>query len=143
MEQQEYLLKLQLLEQQASQFGEQLKIIDQQIEELLQLKENMSKLETTKEKEIYSEIGKGIYMKAQIDKKELLIDVGNKVFVPKTFKDIKEIVDSQVIKFDHVKDEISNRINEINNELDSIVNQANTNKKEKEPSKKIGKKNKK
>ena len=143
MEQQEYLLKLQLLEQQASQFGEQLKIIDQQIEELFQLKENMSKLEVTKEKEIYSEIGKGIYMKAQIDKKELLIDVGNKVFVPKTFKDIRELVDSQVIKFDHVKDEISNRISEINNELDSIVNQANTNKKEKEPSKKIGKKNKK
>ncbi len=144
MDQQEYLMKLQLLDQQANQFGEQLKIIDQQIEELLFLKENMLNLEETKEKEIYAEIGKGIFMKAQIDKKELLVDVGNKVFVPKTFKDINELVDSQVIKFDHVKNEISNRINEINLELDSIVNQVNTNIKEKDnkSSKKVEKKKK-
>jgi len=139
MEQQEYLLKLQLLEQQANQFGEQLKIIAQQIDELNSLKENMSRLETTKEKEIYAEIGKGIFMKAQMDKKELLIDVGNKVYVPKTFNDIKEIIDSQIEKFNDVKKEIADRIDEINKELDDIVNMANNKKEEKIVSKKSGK----
>ncbi|MEM3112802.1 MAG: prefoldin subunit alpha [Candidatus Pacearchaeota archaeon] len=127
MESQEYLLKLQLLEQQANQFGEQLKIIDQQIDALLNLKEDMSKLENSKEKEIYAEIGKGIYIKAQIEnnKKELLVDVGNKIFVPKTFEDIKNIINNQIGKFKNVKDEIAKRVTQINEELDKIVNQAN------------------
>ena len=121
MEQQEYMLKLQLLEQQANQFGEQLKAIDHQIEELGKLKENISALGNSGNEEMFSEIGKGIYVKGQLTSKEMLVDVGNKILVPKNSEQIETIVDDQIHKFDEVKDEISKQIDHINQELDSLM----------------------
>ena len=122
MEQQEYLIKLQMLEQQTAQFGEQLQMIDKQVIELDKLKENISRLENTKESEMFSEIGKGIYVKGLLKKPEMMVDVGNKVLVPKTGKEILGIVDSQVKKFADVKKEISLKVDEINKEVDGLIN---------------------
>jgi prefoldin alpha subunit len=119
---QEELLKLQIFENQVSQYGEQLKIIEQQINELNQLKTDLEFLEKSKEDEIFSEFGKGIYIKSVV-KKQLLVDVGSKVLVPKTFNEIKEVVDNQVEKFDKIKPEILNQIESINQELDKIINE--------------------
>lgn len=124
MQPQEYLMNLQMLEQEANQFGEQLNIIDQQINELKILKNNISKFEESKENEAYSEFGKGIYFKTKIEKKEFLVDVGSKVLVPKTTEEIKEIIDEQISKFNSIKPEIESRIQEINLELDKIINKA-------------------
>lgn len=124
MEQQEYLIKLQMLEQQANQFGEQLKIIDQQMEELDTLKDNIGKLSSVDESEMFSEIGKGIYIKTQLSEKYLLVDVGNKILVPKTGEEIQKIVDDQKKKFDEVKTEISHRIDEVNKELNDIISNS-------------------
>ena len=124
MEQQEYLLKLQLLEQEANQFGEQLKVIDKQIEELNLLKENVKKLSNSEENEMFSELGKGIYIKGQLDKGNMLVDVGNKILVPKTAEEIGSIVNEQIKKFDEVKGEIGNQVNQVNKELDDIMQEA-------------------
>ncbi|PIZ83499.1 hypothetical protein COX97_00945, partial [Candidatus Pacearchaeota archaeon CG_4_10_14_0_2_um_filter_05_32_18] len=118
---QEELLKLQIFENQVSQYEEQLRIIEQQINELGQLKTDLEFLEKSKEDEIFSEFGKGIYIKSVV-KKQLLVDVGSKVLVPKTFNEIKEVVDSQIEKFDKIKPEILNQIESINQELDKIIN---------------------
>jgi len=119
---QEELLKLQIFENQVSQYEEQLRIIEQQINELGQLKTDLEFLEKSKEDEIFSEFGKGIYIKSVV-KKQLLVDVGSKVLVPKTFNEIKEVVDSQIEKFDKIKPEILNQIESINQELDKIINE--------------------
>ena len=123
-QQQEYLLRLQMLEQQANQFGEQLNVINQQINELSLLKNNLSFLEKSKEKEIYSEFGKGIFIKAKLDSKDFLIDVGNKIYVPKNFKEISKIINEQIDKFKQIKPEISKRVEQINRQLDTLIEQA-------------------
>ena len=138
MEQQEYLLKLQLLEQEANQFGEQLKVIDKQIEDLNVLKENVEKLSDSPETDMFSELGKGIYIKGQLDKSNMLVDVGNKILVPKTSKEIEGIVDEQIKKFDEVKGEIGNHVNQVNKELDDIIQEAH--KEEKKEKNKTGSK---
>jgi prefoldin alpha subunit len=131
MEQQEYLIKLQMLEQQAAQFGEQLKMIDQQIGELDKLKDSIGRLNDSKESEMFSEVGKGIYVKANLDKKQMLVDVGNKILVPKSSKEIQGIVDTQVKKFSEVKNEISNQVDRINKEVDSLISEVSSVKKSK------------
>ncbi|MEA3329784.1 MAG: hypothetical protein U9Q06_03490, partial [Nanoarchaeota archaeon] len=88
MEQQKYLMKLQGLEGEANHLGEQLKVIDQQISEMNLLKENLNHLEKSGESEMFAELGKGIFIKATLKKSGLLVDVGNKVFVHKSVKDI-------------------------------------------------------
>ena len=140
MEQQEYLIKLQMLEQEASQYGEQLQLIDKQIIELDKLKEDIENLSSSKEKEMFSEIGKGIYVKGELNNSQMLVDVGNKVLVPKTGKEIKTIVDSQSKKFVEVKEEIARKIDEINQEVDNLINEIQNNKEKNNSNKKVGKK---
>lgn len=131
---QEYLMKLQMLEQEAAQFGEQLKIIDQQIKELGVLKNNLNLLNKQGEAETYSEFGKGIFIKTKLQKGDLLVDVGSKVMVPKKPKEVSKIVDDQVEKFNQAKKEIEKKIQELNKQVDVVVKNA------KAPEKKSGKK---
>ncbi len=121
---QEEILKLQILENQVNQYEEQLKIIEQQIGELDLIKKDLEYLENTKENEIFSEFGKGIYIKS-IVKKEIMVDVGSKILVPKTFGEIKEVIENQISKFNTIKPEISRHIDAINKELDNIMNENN------------------
>lgn len=95
---QEYLMKLQVLEQEANQLGEQIKLVEQQISELDILKVNLEKLEKAGEEEIFAEVGKGIYIKAELKKSDLLVDVGSKVLVPKSYNQIKEVIKDQTSK---------------------------------------------
>jgi prefoldin alpha subunit len=124
MEQQEYLMKLQGLEYEANQLGEQLKIIEQQKQEMGNLKDSIDNLEKSGKSEIFSELGKGIFIKSNLQEGDLLVDVGNKVFVPKSFGDVKKIVDEQVGKFEMVQGEISNRIKDINEELNNFIEKS-------------------
>ncbi|HLD97918.1 MAG TPA: prefoldin subunit alpha [Candidatus Nanoarchaeia archaeon] len=124
METSEYLMELQLLEQQAGHFEEQLQVIDQQIEELKMLKKNLIDFQSSKETEVFSEFGKGIYFKSSIKDKELLVDVGAKVLIPKTFDNVREIIEDQINKFEGIKPEIASNIQQINLKLDEIVSNA-------------------
>jgi len=134
--QQEYLMKLQALEQEANQLGEQAKIIDQQVMELRVLGNNVGKLGEANEEEIFSELGKGIFLKSKLIKSDLLVEVGSKVFVPKTPEEVKKVIEDQVGKLEQVKGEIANKIEEINTELNNVIQSAE---KAKEIEEKVGK----
>mgnify|MGYP005845575831 CR=1 FL=1 len=121
--QQQYVMKLQMLEQEANQFGEQLKIIKQQIKELGDLKENLKVIEGSDGKDIFAEFGKGIYIQGKLTQGKALIDVGNKVFVPKSFEEVEKIVDEQVSKLGSTEKEIGKRIEMINSQLNDMINQ--------------------
>ena len=110
-----------MLEQQANQFGEQLNVINQQINELNSLKSNLSHLDKSKEKEIYSEFGKGIFIKAKLDSKDFLVDVGNKIYIPKNFNEISRIIEEQIKKFGQIKPEIAKRVEQINKQLNNLI----------------------
>ena len=122
---QESLMKLQALEQEATVFGEQIQLVENQIKELNLLKNSLSHLNNSKEASSYAEFGKGIYIKTKLEKSDLLVDVGNKIFVPKKAEEVEKIIGEQVEKFNRAKIEIENRIQSINKELDLIINEAN------------------
>ncbi len=126
---QEYLIKLQSFEQQANQLGEQFQAVEQQINELDKLKEDLNGLKNSAEKEVYTDFGKGIFVKAKLDKEDLLVDVGDKVFVPKSFEDISETIDVQKKKFEEVKDNIGKNIEEINKKVNELINSEHLNEK--------------
>ncbi|MFA5020162.1 MAG: hypothetical protein WC533_03625 [Candidatus Pacearchaeota archaeon] len=124
-EKQQYLMQLQMLEHQANEAGEQLKIIDQQVKELNALKEGLTGINETKESEMFAEIGKGVYIKTQLKDKEFLIDAGSKIFVPKSYGEVQKIINEQIGKFEDLRKEIGNKVELINSELNKIVNRAN------------------
>jgi prefoldin alpha subunit len=124
MNQQEYFIKLQTLEQEANYLGEQLKVIDEQIGEMNQLKNDLKTLKNSSEQEIFADLGQGIFVKAKLEKSDFLVDVGNKVFVPKNHEEINQVVDDQIGKFNEVKEQASSRISEINQDLNKLIDDA-------------------
>lgn len=121
MDEQEYFMKLQGLEYEANHLGEQINFIEIQKNEMINLKESVEKLEKSGNIEIFSELGKGIFIKSKLEKSDLLIDVGNKILVPKSFDEVKKIVDEQTKKFEEIKNEISDKIISINTELNQLI----------------------
>ena len=119
--QQQQFLQLQMLEQEANQLGEQLKIIAQNIQDMAVLKKDVSELEKAGEKEMFAELGKGIFIKGKLTKGSLLVDVGSKLYVPKTHKEVIEIVDDQVKKLGEAELEIGKQVEKINAELNKAV----------------------
>ena len=136
---QEYLMKLQVLEQEANQMGEQLKLVEQQINELDILKVNLEKLEKAGEEEIFAELGKGIFVKAKLKKSDLLIDVGSKVLVPKSYNQIKDVIKNQTSKSEQVRVEVGKRIEQINTELNRLIEEADKSQNQESQNKSSGK----
>ena len=138
--QQQYLMQLQMLEQEANQFGEQLKMVGQQIKELSTAKENLIQLRNSTEKEMFAEFGKGIYFKRNLEQGDLLVDVGNKILVPKKVEEVEKIIDLQISKFKEVEVEIGKRIEMINQQVNQVMGEVSGGTEKKVSKKKASKK---
>lgn len=136
MDKQKGLLQLQVLEQEANHYGEQLRLIGQQINEMGILKNDVKKIEINQNQELFAGIGKGIYIKGKLVKSDLLIEVGSNVFVPKTAKEVENIIEEQIKKLKEAEKEIGVKIESINRQLTGIINELHKPEKTKEKQKK-------
>jgi prefoldin alpha subunit len=115
------LMQLQMMEQEANQIEQQLQLIEQHTSDLNSLKIGLDELEKTDKKEILANIGKGIYINAEIKNKELLVEVGDKNLVKKTIPETKKIVESQIAKLTDAKQEMMQRIESLGLEMNEII----------------------
>ena len=94
---QEKYMEYQMLEEQLKQAQEQVQTLSKQKEELEGLKEAVMEIGKTKEgNEMFVPISSGIFVKAQIkDNKELLVNVGDNVVVPKSIHDAVALIKKQ------------------------------------------------
>jgi len=118
---QEQLIQLQIIEQEAQQLEQQLQLVEQQISELQNLNDGLDELQETKEKEILAELGRGIYIPAEIKSKKLIVEVGRKNFVKKSIPDTKKIIDEQIGKLNQVKIQINNRVEELRKGMNTLA----------------------
>lgn len=118
----EYLMKMQMIEQEASKLDQQIQIMDQQIQELTAIKASIEALGKTKEKEILANLGKGIFIKAEIKGKDLMVNVGKDIFIKKTPEETAKIIDSQVKKLEAGKEDFTNRIIDIQSQMQVLLN---------------------
>jgi len=119
MEQQ--LIQLQMIEQEANQLEQQLQLIEQNLVEIQQLKASLNELNESKEKKILANIGRGIYIPAEIKSKELLVEVGGKNFVKKSVLETKEIIEGQIGKLNSAKQEIMERIEGLQGQMNGVM----------------------
>ena len=123
-ENQEQMMQLQILGQEAQELEKQLQTIDQHISDLTNLSNGLSELEKSEEKEIYANIGKGIFIPAEIKGKELIVEVGNKNLVKKTIPETKEIIQNEMEKLINAKSEIMNRVEMLQSEMQKVMGSA-------------------
>ena len=118
---QEQLIQFQAIEQEAQQLEQQLQLVEQSLIEMQNLSSSLDELEKTDKKEILANIGRGIYIPAEIKDKTLTVEVGNKVFVKKSIAETKKIIEDQVEKLDSVREQISDRIEDLRKEVNQLM----------------------
>jgi prefoldin alpha subunit len=117
MESKEEILKFQAFEQKINQVQAQLNSVEEGIGELKFLEESLEELKGSKDKEILSPIGRGIFIKSKIISEELLVDVGGKNFVKKDIDSAKEMIKKQVEKLKNIQEELNLSLEKIGEEI--------------------------
>src|SRR5271169_2229935 len=103
MENQEIVFRLGMLEQQLQQLQQQLQAVERGINELESLNLGLDDIKGSKDKEIFAQIGRGIYVKAKITSEELTVNIGENNFVNRNILDTKQLIQEQIRKLKDVE----------------------------------------
>ncbi len=127
-EQQEIMNKLSGYEQQVKQLQQQLHAVEQSINELRSLDIGLDEVEKVikndGKKEILAQVGRGIFVEAELKSSELTIDIGNKKFVKKNVPETKEIIKRQIEKLGSIKKDLDNGMEKVNREVAQTISEA-------------------
>jgi len=113
---QEQIIRIQMMEQEVNQLNEQLKLIDQNIIDMNELKESLDEI-AKGGKDILANLGKRIYIPVEIKDKNLIVEVGKGNFVKKSIEDTKAISEDQIQKLNEAKTQIMGKLDELQGEM--------------------------
>ena len=122
--QQELIFQLSMFEQQIQQLQQQLQAVEQGLVELRSLNFGLDDVKKSENKEIFAQIGRGIFIKAKVLSENLIVNVGGKNFVQKSIPQTKELIEEQIKKLEEIKKELENNLEEISKELDKTMLEA-------------------
>jgi prefoldin alpha subunit len=118
---QEQIMQFQMLEQEANQLNQQLQMIDGNLKEIIEIKNGLDEIEKKDTKEILANIGKKIFIPVEIKEKSLIIEVGNKKFVKKSIPETKVLIVEQIEKLNSAKSEITQRLDVLQEEATRLM----------------------
>jgi len=122
MDEQQYIMQMQIMEQEANQLDQQIQAIDQQVSELTSVKESLEALETSKKnKNMLANLGKGIFVETEIKSNELLVNVGKNILIKKTPEQAIKIIDEQMAKLSEGRGQILERIEELQVNMQNLL----------------------
>ncbi|MEK6830530.1 MAG: prefoldin subunit alpha [Nanoarchaeota archaeon] len=116
---QEQLIRIQLMEQEANQLNQQLQLVEENVKEFRELIESLNEIGNGKE--ILVNLGKKLYTKVEIKDDKLIVDVGKGNFVKKTIPDTKEIINNQIEKLSEIREEIMKRLEVLQEEINFLI----------------------
>jgi prefoldin alpha subunit len=120
MEQQQ-IMQIQMMEQEAQQLNQQLQMIEQSVVEMQDLELSLVDLEKDESKDILANLGKGIYIPVEIKDKKLIVEVGKKNFVKKTIPETKDLITEQLTKLVAAKSQTLERLESLQKEIQQIM----------------------
>jgi len=122
---QEYFMQMQMLGQEAERLEQQMQILDQQAVELASVKESLEAIKNSeKNAEILANLGKGIFVKADLKDKELFVNIGKDVIIRKTPDETLKIIDEQTKKLSEGKQSIIEKIQELQLNMNELLQKA-------------------
>jgi prefoldin alpha subunit len=131
---QERYVEMQMIDQQMKQAEQQIEQLDKQVKDLETVQEAMDSIHKTKKgTDLFVPITNGIFAKAKLeDNENLLVNVGAMTAVPKTVKEVKEMLEKQGKEIHKIKDQLKEQVTkfaekavEIEQELSTLLKGAN------------------
>ena len=115
------IMQFQMLEQEANKLSQQLQMIDNNLNEIVEIKNGLDEIEKKDTKDMLANIGKKIYIPVEIKEKKLIIEVGNKKFIKKSIAETKDLIGEQIEKLNSAKQEITGRLDELQEEAGKLM----------------------
>jgi len=120
-QQQDIIYSLGMYEQHIKQLSQQLQAVEENIVELNSLIFDLDEIK--KGKEVLAQVGKGIFVNANLTSDELTVNVGERNFVKKNIPETKKLIKEQLSKLENVKKELEMKIDEIGGEIQRILSE--------------------
>ena len=122
---QEHIIQIQLIEQEANQLSEQLKLIELNVQEMNELNLSLDEIDNLndKDKNILTNLGRKIYLPVTINDNKLIVEVGKNNFVKKSIPETKEIINDQTEKLNDAKSQIIEMLNNLQTKMDNLINE--------------------
>ena len=117
---QQQVIQIQMMEQEGQQLNEQLQLIEHNIKEMTELKESLNEIEKGG-KDILANLGKKIYIPVEIKDKKLIVEVGKGNFVKKNIADTKKIIDGQIERLSDGRGQVMSLLEELQGAMMNIV----------------------
>jgi len=127
MDQQEVIFKLSMFEQQMQQLQQQLQAVERGINELETLNLGLDDIKGSEGKEIFAQVGRGIYVKAKVISDELMVNVGEKNLVKRSVPEAKELILGQIKKLKDVEADLERTIEMTNSEFTELIQEYQKN----------------
>jgi len=114
---------MQMLGQEAEKLEQQIQMIEQQIAEMSAVKETIEVIKSGKETEILANLGKGIFVKADLRGKDknLFVNVGRDVIIKKTPEETLKIIEEQIARLMEGKASFIERIEELQGTMQALL----------------------
>jgi prefoldin alpha subunit len=122
-EQQELIFKFSMYEKQIREIQQQIEAIDKGIVDLNSLNLGLNELIGSKGREIYAQLGKGIFVNAKMNSEDLNVDIGDGNFVKKNIPDTQKLIGEQTKKLEEIKKELEESLEDIEKELTKMMNE--------------------
>jgi|SRR3989338_6311607 len=122
----ELLMRAQTLQNESQEVENNIKIINEHVEELTKFKENLDFLDKNDEKDILASLGRGVYAKSKIvDDKNLFVEIGAGVVIKKTPAETKKVIEEQIRKFGEARLQLEAQLEFYANEFRKMVKKLN------------------
>lgn len=109
--------------QQAEQIEQQVNFVDSQISELGAFQKNLLSLESSNEEDILASMGRGVFAKAKLSSRELLVEVGAGIIVKKMPSEISSLIESQIKSLQESRIFLLQQLNEQTRKLQQFMHQ--------------------
>ena len=118
--QQQDVMQINMMGQEAEKLEQQIQAIEQQGRELTEIRQSIQEISSGKGKEILSNLGKGIFVETQVIKPELIINIGSSVLVKKTPAEALEIIDAQLKQLSEGKLDLSEKVLDLQENMQKL-----------------------
>jgi len=117
----ESIMQIQMMEQEANQLNEQLQLVEQNVNEMLELKASLDEIGKKENMEILANLGKRIYIPVEIKDKNLIVEVGRGHYIKKTPEETVKVVEVQLDRLMKGKGQIMGRLEELQTEMMKMI----------------------
>jgi prefoldin alpha subunit len=121
------MVKLGMFEQQVRQIHEQIQAVEQGIVELDLLNYDLQEINGSEGREIFSPVGRGIFLKSKVISEELLVDVGQGNLVKKSVEETREILQEQIKRLNSIRKDLDENLERVGEEIEKVLGETGEN----------------